>query len=95
MKGEIMAANKPDAKRFDPFANEADVLEVGRLMLENRLDRVTISGDVDLTADRQGLAAARLLHELLGQVVASLEGRKDLPDQLPPPEVQTVKNPFA
>jgi hypothetical protein len=64
-------------------------------MLENRLDRVTISGDVDLTADRQGLAAARLLHDLLGQVVASLEARKDLPDRLPPPDVQTVKNPFA
>jgi hypothetical protein len=90
-----MTINKPDEKGFAPFANEADVLEVGRLMLENRLDRVTISGDVDLTADRQGLSAARLLYEVLGQVVASLEARKDLPDRLPPPEVQTVKNPFA
>ena len=80
---------------FTPFANEADVLEVGRLMLENRLDRVTVSGDVDLTADRQGLEAARLLHQTLGQVVASLEARKDLPDRLPPPDVKTVKNPFA
>lgn len=92
-----MANQNPDSKSkcFAPFANEADVLEVGRLMLENRLDRVTISGDVDLTADRQGLAAARLLHDLLGQVVASLEARKDLPERLPPPDVQTVKNPFA
>lgn len=90
-----MATNKPDAKGFTPFANEADVLEVGRLMFENRLDRVTISGDVDLTADRQGLEAARLLHQILGQVVASLDARKDLPERLPPPDVQTVKNPFA
>jgi len=92
-----MANQNPDSKsqRFVPFANEADVLEVGRLMFENRLDRVTISGDVDLTADRQGLAAARLLHDLLGQVVASLEARKDLPERLPPPDVQSVKNPFA
>jgi len=80
---------------FVPFANEADVLEVGRLMLENRLDRITVSGDVDLTADRQGLAAARLLHDLLGQVVASLEARADLPEHLPPPSVDSVKNPFA
>jgi hypothetical protein len=80
---------------FTPFANEADVLEVGRLMLENRLDRITVSGGVDLTADRQGLAQARQLHALLGQVVAVLEARKDLPDQLPPPDVQTVANPFA
>lgn len=78
---------------FAPYENEADVVEIGRLMLENRLDRVTISGDIDLTADRQGLAAARRLHELLGRVVASLEGR-DLPEQLPPPQVKTVANPF-
>jgi len=78
---------------FTPFANEADVVEIGNLMLENRLDRITVSGDVDLTADRPGLEAARRLHALLGQVVAHLEGR-DLPEQLPPPDVKTVKNPF-
>ena len=89
-------SNTPQHKSaFAPFANEADVLEVGRLMLENRLDRVTISGDLDLTADRRGLEAARLLHGLLGQVVASLEARTDLPERLPPPDVQTVANPFA
>jgi hypothetical protein len=77
-----------------PYENEADVVEVGNLMLENRLDRVTVSGDVDLTADKDGLAKARLLHELLGRIVASLE-RKDLPDRLPPPDVQTVANPFG
>jgi hypothetical protein len=38
-------------KKFTPYANEADVIEVGNLMLENRLDRITISGDVDLTVD--------------------------------------------
>jgi hypothetical protein len=31
---------------------------------------------------------------LLGAVVASLESR-DLPDQLPPPKVERVDNPFA
>jgi hypothetical protein len=80
---------------FIPYANEADVIEIGRLMLENRLDRITISGDLDLTADKHGLEAARRLHALLGQVVASLEGKKDLPDQLPPPHIETVDNPFA
>jgi hypothetical protein len=87
-------SDKEKAGTFAPYANEADVLEVGNLMLENRLDRITISGDVDLTADKRGLEAARRLHALLGQVVASLEGR-DLPDQLPPPAVETVDNPFA
>lgn len=77
-----------------PYENEADVVEVGNLMLENRLDRITISGDVDLTADKEGLARARLLHDLLGRIVAGLEA-KDLPDRLPPPDVQTVANPFG
>lgn len=79
---------------FTPFANEADVAGIGNLMLENRVDRVTISGDVDLTADKPGLEQARRLHALLGQVVAALEAR-DLPDQLLPPDVQTIANPFA
>ena len=87
-------SKKQDAPAFVPYANEADVIEVGRLMLENRLDRITVSGDVDLTADKRGLEAARRLHALLGQVVASLEA-KELPDQLPPPRVETVDNPFA
>ena len=81
-------------KTFTPFANEADVLQIGDLMLENRLDRITISGDLDLTADKAGLEAARRLHAQIGAVVAALEAR-DLPDRLPPPDVQTVDNPFA
>ena len=84
----------PAKKSFKPFANEADVVEIGKLMLENRLDRVTVSGDVDLTADQAGLAAARRLHELLGAVVATLEAR-ELPQHLPPPDIQQVDNPFA
>lgn len=84
---------KTAGKGFVPYANEADVLQVGNLMLENRLDRITISGDLDLTADRRGLEAARLLHALLGEVVASLEAR-DLPERLPPPAVKDVDNPF-
>lgn len=79
---------------FAPYANEADVVEVGNLMLENRLDRITISGDVDLTADKDGLARARQLHDLLGRIVAGLEG-KDLPERLPAPDVKTVANPFG
>jgi hypothetical protein len=79
---------------FAPYENEADVVEIGNLTLENRLDRITISGDVDLTADRAGLEAARRLHALLGQVVASLETKR-LPEQLAAPQVNTVKNPFA
>ena len=79
--------------KFTPYANEADVLNIGQLSIENRLDRITISGDVDLTADQAGLADARALHQLLGEVVARLEAQK-LPARLPPPATQTVANPF-
>ncbi|KFC68292.1 hypothetical protein [Massilia sp. LC238] len=84
----------PPKKPFKPFANEADVLEIGNLMLENRLDRITISGDVDLTADKAGLALARRLHAQLGAVVEALEAR-ELPERLPPPDAETVDNPFV
>lgn len=79
---------------FDPYANEADVVIIGKLMIENRLDRITLSGDVDLAFDRSGLAKARDLHQLLGAIVARLEAAA-LPDALPAPDIQTVKNPFA
>jgi hypothetical protein len=78
---------------FVPYANEADVLHIGNLTLENRLDRITLDGDIDLTADKAGLANAKLLHRLLGDIVAALEARP-LPDVLPPPQVKTVDNPF-
>lgn len=81
-------------KKFRPYANEADVLQIGGLQIENRLDRITISGDIDLTADRAGLAQARELQHLLASIVERLESQ-DLPDKLPPPRSTTVKNPFA
>jgi hypothetical protein len=81
--------------KFVPYANEADVLQIGGLSIENRLDRITVSGDIDLTADQDGLADARALQALLNDIVAQLAARSDLPQQLPPPAVQTVDNPFA
>ncbi|KAB8061381.1 hypothetical protein GCN74_04730 [Janthinobacterium sp. FT14W] len=81
------------AKKFVPYANESDVLEIGGLSIENRVDRISISGDIDLTLDKPGLALAKQLQKLLGDVVAQLE-KQELPDQLPPPQVMSVANPF-
>ena len=81
------------AKKFVPYANESDVLNLGSLAIENRLDRVSLSGDIDLTLDQAGLALAKQLQKLLGEVVAELE-KRELPKQLPPPEVTSVRNPF-
>lgn len=81
------------AKKFVPYANEADVLHIGGLTIENRLDRITIAGDIDLTLDQAGQADTRALHKLLSDVLASLD-RQTLPAKLPPPQVSTVDNPF-
>jgi hypothetical protein len=79
--------------QFVPYQNESDVLNIGGLQIENRLDRISISGDVDLTADQAGLADARALHALLGEVVAGLEAQ-ELPARLPAPDNKIVANPF-
>ena len=79
--------------KFVPYANESDVLNIGNLSIENRLDRVTINGDVDLTRDQAGLVQARRLQQVLAAVVAQLEGQ-DLPAALPLAAVKSVANPF-
>ena len=81
------------AHEFVPYANEADVVNIGKLVIENRVDRVTICGDIDLTLDQAGLAQARQLWQLLGAVVAVLEAQA-LPETLPAPRIKTVANPF-
>lgn len=80
-------------RKFIPYANEADVLHIGGLTIENRLDRITIAGDIDLTLDQAGQAHARALHTLLADVLARLEAQT-LPVHLPPPVKKIVKNPF-
>ena len=80
--------------QFKPYANEADVLRIGALEIENRTDRVTLTGDVVLTRDQAGLALARQLEALLGDVVAALEADKPLPKAVQAKPGQTVRNPF-
>lgn len=80
--------------QFIPYSNESDVLHIGGLTIENRVDRISLSGDIDLTADQRGLADARALHQLLADVVARLEAQA-LPEELPPPASTSVANPFA
>jgi hypothetical protein len=65
------------------------------LEIENRVDRVTLIGDVVLTKDNAGLALAKQLQALVGGVVKALEADKELPDVVEVKEARTVKNPFA
>ena len=78
---------------FKPYANESDEGEIGNLKFENRLDHISVYGDLDITLDQAGLANARTLKVLIDAIVSSLETRS-LPAALPTPPIKKVKNPF-
>jgi len=64
------------------------------LTIENRLDRVSLYGSLDITRDKEGLANARELMVIFGMVIRKLEG-EDLPDQVTVKQADSVKNPFG
>ena len=78
---------------FKPFANESDALDLDGLNIENRVDRVSIYGDIDLTRDQSGLKKAVALKAILDSIVETLSSEY-LPEVLPAPIVGVVKNPF-
>ena len=80
---------------FRPFANESDALTIGNLAIENRVDRISLSGDVELTKDKAGLVLARQLQAVVNATVKALEADKALPDAAQVVKPRTVKNPFA
>ena len=82
-------------KTISPFANESESLDIGDLTIENRTDRISIYGNIDLTRDKTGLEHARMLMAVLDRVVQVLEGERDLPDRIAPPDMpDEVPNPF-
>ena len=82
-------------QEFLPYANEADVLRIGDLEIENRVDRISFTGDLVLTKDKAGLALARELQSLMERVVRALEADKRLPQIVELKASVTVKNPFS
>jgi hypothetical protein len=82
-------------QEFVPYANESDVLRIGGLEIENRIDRVSMTGDMVITKDKAGLALAKELQSLVGDIVKALEADKQLPVTVELKATETVKNPFA
>jgi hypothetical protein len=76
-----------------PFENEAESLQIAELTIENRLDRISIYGNIDITRDKAGLEQARQLRALLEQTVRVLES-EELPDQIETKPTDQVPNPF-
>jgi len=77
-----------------PFKNESDSLQIGDLTIENRFDRVSIFGSLDITLDQEGLQAARELKAVLDLMLAGMENAK-LPERIVVAETETVKSPFV
>lgn len=80
---------------ISPYQNEAESLTLGELTVENRVDRVSLYGALELPRDKAGLAQARALKEIVDAVVAALEKERDLPDRVQQQPTQKVKNPFG
>jgi hypothetical protein len=82
-------------KTISPFTNESESLGIGDLTIENRTDRISIYGNIDLTRDKAGLEHARMIKAVLDKVIQALEGEKNLPDKIAPPDIpDEVANPF-
>lgn len=80
-------------KLFNAYMNESDCIQIGDLTIENRLDRISIYGSIDLTRDKEGLDDARKLKYFICSVVEVLENNS-LPDHIAIVAPEIVKNPF-
>ena len=78
---------------IQPFANEAESLQIDELTIENRLDRISIYGNIEITRDKAGLERAQQLQHLLNATVKVLEG-EDLPEARAIKPSNQVQNPF-
>ena len=79
---------------IDPFANESEAWQVDGLTIENRTDRVSIYGSLDITRDRRGLEKARRLARLFDAILERLS-QEELPEEMAPPtNIEVVDNPF-
>ena len=81
---------------FQPYADDAAVLSVGDLSVENGATRVVLHGSLELPRDRQGLDRARALKRTLDAIVRALEA-SDLPEAAADASDPTgsAPNPFA
>ena len=79
-----------------PFADDAALLSIGKLTIENGIDQLSLSGSLDITCDQHGLAQARQIKALQDAAVAKLKGQADLPLVLPKAAApKTMRNPSA
>jgi hypothetical protein len=81
-----------------PFGNESEAAQLSELMIENRLDRISLFGSIDITRDKGGLEKATELKVLLDAIVLRLQQFKvdgELPQDVTIESSSDILNPFA
>lgn len=76
------------------YENETDSFQIDNLSIENRLDRISIYGSLDLTKDRHGLESALKLKRIIDASIDALKRDKNLPDKIATLPEESVTNPF-
>jgi len=69
-------------------------LQLADLNIENRIDRVSFYGSLDITRDKEGLTHARQLMGILEMVITNIE-KSNLPDHVTIKPTDGRKNPFS
>lgn len=67
---------------MDIFNNDSEVLQIGGLTLENGMDSVLITGDLQIEKSVLGRQQARALYEFMQDLMTRFEALDDLPEQL-------------
>lgn len=79
---------------ISPFENEAEIVTIDELTIENRLDTMFIYGTLDIPKDKEGLERILNLKRQIDTIAAYLK-REDLPNKISLKNtVKDVPNPF-
>lgn len=85
-----------DIEPIDAFENESEVAVIEDLTFENRTDRVSISGGIDITRDKIGFEKIRAIKKQIDAIAKKLEDEKELlPEKIEILEAKMVVNPFT
>lgn len=81
---------------MDIFNNDSEVLQIGGLTLENGMDSVLITGDLQIDKSALGRQQARALYEFMQELMVKFETLDDLPERLSDDTQQATwaDNPF-
>lgn len=79
---------------FLAFGNEKESFDVGGLTIENRFDRISVYGSIDITKDNEGLKHALMLKRLIDAAIDEMKRDKNLPDRIFVRTAEISENPF-